>query len=242
MKDKTYKIVSVIAGLAVAASFGIGGVYSQMKPEDSKSKLEDAVGKLEHNQQKEESSILDGTTLEEGSVGSSEPETEAVTDYAGPAYEDVKDAEDAEKILIQLAEDAEVNLETLNEILNSGDYTEKSKLIAVKNVAKTYAHTSNMLNKLYKEKLSEANKMIYLADQIESLEEVLAQMSGLKSDVIKFESMIKEYLQSIKTYDSDSIQKVIRASKLTNEKNIKELSSHVQDLRDDLQAQLSAQP
>ena len=129
-----------------------------------------------------------------------------------------------------------------NVVALKGIHSTEEIAYAIYNVVKVDNDLSCLLVKIYEKRLAETENQIYLADQIEALEDVLNKMKTLNVEIDTASQDFASALEELSEADVEQIERVQKFSKIPLTKPIKQLEKKVEQLKEDLKAALSNQP
>ena len=117
-------------------------------------------------------------------------------------------------------------------------YSKEDISTAIYNVVRIDSDLSNLIINVYKNKQLEIENMVYLADQIEALENVLEDMKELSKKIEESKSEYASSLDSISNADAQQIEKVHKYALNPLKSPIKQLAREIEDLKAELQEEL----
>lgn len=236
------KIVKVVAGLTLVAVVGISAFSCANK--NPESYIDVAPKDEEFVLNTDADSILAGGSSVNLEDANSDTETQAETTAKVEKYQ----ALDFQKV-----SDYDAEYETL--IVKREEYYKTMKLVvdfsalhstediayAIYNVVKVDNDLSCLLLKIYEQRLAAAENQVYLADQIESLEDVLNKMRDLKAQINEASVDFEKALDRLSEADVEQIERVQKYSVTPLNRPINQLEKKVEQLKEDLEAALNAQ-
>ena len=117
-------------------------------------------------------------------------------------------------------------------------YSKEDIATAIYNVVRIDSDLSSLIINVYKNKQLEIENMVYLADQIEALENVLEDMKELSKKIEESKSEYASSLDSISNADAQQIEKVHKYALNPLKSPIKQLAREIEDLKAELQEEL----
>ena len=117
-------------------------------------------------------------------------------------------------------------------------YSKEDIATAIYNVVRIDSDLSSLIINVYKNKQLEIENMVYLADQIEALENVLEDMKELSKKIEESKSEYASSLDSISNADAQQIEKVHKYALNPLKSPIKQLAREIEDLKAELQEAL----
>ena len=134
-------------------------------------------------------------------------------------------------------------VDQMKDVLKSKDlYSEEEIAISIYNVVRIDSDLSSLILKIHKNKQKDIENMVYLADQIETLEKVLHDMNDLKHKIEESKANYSSSLVDIAKSDANQIEKVHKYALNPLNAPINKLIKQVEDLKLDLQNALANQP
>lgn len=232
------KIVKIIAGLTIVSVVGVGAIScANKKPETV---LDVLPGSEQEMLDSLKEPIIAGGSNVDVSDTNADSETETkVEKYDALDFQTVTDYEAEYDRLIALRE--EYN-KTMKKVVDYKVlYSTEQIAYAIYNVVKVDNDLSCLLLKIYDQRLAETENQIYLADQIESLEDVLNKMKDLQEKVNTARQDFNKGLDELSQADVEQIERVQKFTITPLNRPMKQLERQVKQLRKDLEEALASQ-
>ena len=241
------KIVKSITTLTLAVALGVTAVSCANKAEMNSQNINDTKEEIVVdrngniiNVEAQTGSTTEASTNSNNSTNAQESEKVGKVKAYQPI--DFKAVTDYEAKYDELLAKRAEYYQTMKLALNQGIvYSQAETITAIYNVAQIDNDLSSLLVQIYNQKTAQAEKEIYLADQIEMLEKVLNNMKTLQTNVETFEADTEGALKNLPTAEAEKISRAKNFTLLPLKKPIKTLETQVANLRADLEEALAAQ-
>ncbi len=248
---KNFKIVKRLSALTLAGAM-IVAMVSCSKSKDEDFSVETAQNQQDemietHEKESVTESVVENKTEEKTTEKESEKESnkesetekkeeskikvyspldfKTVSDYATTFDSLIKEREDYEKQMKNV-----LNFKLL--------YSKEDISTAIYNVVRIDSDLSSLILKVYENKQNDIQNMVYLADQIETLEAVLNKMQDLQQKIETSKSEYSSSLNDLTNADANQIEKVHKYALNPLKAPIKQLVREIDDLKAELQESL----
>ena len=156
---------------------------------------------------------------------------------------DFKTVKDCDAMFDKLMLEREEYYKQMKDVLNFKlFYSQEEIAVSIYNIVRIDSDLSNLILKAHKNKQKDIESMVYLADQIETLENVLNRMTDLKEKIEQSQAGYASSLKNISAADVSQIEKVHKYALNPLTTPINKLTKQIEDLKVELKNALANQP